>query len=363
MSDVSVVTREHLVKTIRAKLNAKPKEMTYHHFKSFPDPTESAAYVLVVGAGFSYGVMPLTRELMHETIGDYYYPDQDQSSMERPARTLQKYSASFWREFNEASEREGLEVVEVDHRGLPKEPGAAYRTLFTYKGANALFGPQEKGKKFVQGFLRYVLAPGSEHGSGAAGRNRLNPAHTYLAKLLEAQQIGQRWTGRAFCRTIFTTNFDTLLQTALRRVDIGYFTTDRPERGLNLADFPNEEDTIHLVYTHGSIARHNPASTTDELDGLAGQNITVLRDCLETRDVIIIGYSGWKDGLMAALLRCDSNKHRVYWCGKGPKPDSPVASFLEQQVPGAAAYVSLGQEGADGLMRDLYHTLIPEETR
>jgi len=100
----------------------------------------------------------------------------------------------------------------------------------------------------------------------------------------------------------------------------------------------------------------------DELNGLASQNLNILRDYLQTRDVITIGYSGWDDGLMGALRRCDANKHRVYWCDVRPKPDSHVESFLAQRVQ-SAAYVYLGEEGADGLMRALYHALIPEETR
>jgi hypothetical protein len=115
----------------------------------------------------------------------------------------------------------------------------------------------------------------------------------------------------AFCRTIFTTNFDTLLQNSLQMVNLLYTVTDRPERRLDRSEFAGDELAIHLVYTHGSILRHNPASATDELDGLAEQNVEVLRDQLESRDVIVIGYSGWNDGLMTALRRCDPSRHTV----------------------------------------------------
>jgi hypothetical protein len=45
---------------IQAKLNEKPRK-------------RGAAYTMIVGAGFSYGVVPLTEELLHERIGDFYY--------------------------------------------------------------------------------------------------------------------------------------------------------------------------------------------------------------------------------------------------------------------------------------------------
>ena len=218
------------------------------------------------------------------------------------------------------------------------------------------------GEAFVKGFLQYVLDPGSEHGYGSTGRNSLNPAHVYLAALLEAQQLGRVWKTRAFCRTIFTTNFDTMLQNALQMVNLLYRATDRPENGLDRSDFHIEEGPIHLVYTHGSILRHNPASTTDELGALEQKNADALHSCLESRDVITIGYSGWRDGLMEALRRCSSSRHALYWCDVRSRPDEHVAVFLKENAD-RAAYVHLGPQGADGLMRALYEALIPQEHR
>lgn len=387
MLDLPTITQDELIRKIKTKLESRPRKSSYSHMGVAPAATEPATYVLILGAGFSYGVVPLVHELMHQTIGDYYYPDQDQASLKRPASALRKDSASFWAEFNQAAAKEDLPTVELDGDGLPENPGAAYQYLFTYEGANVLFAQfeptklsyverlqqqrsegrapkkrqeeqQRAGERFVKGFLQYVLDPGAELGRGSTGRNDLNAAHIYLAALLEAQQLGQEWRTCAFCRTLFTTNFDTLLQNSLQMVNLLYRLTDRPERGLDPSEFPAEEGAIHLVYTHGSILRHNPASTTDELGGLKEKNIDVLRGCLESQDVIAIGYSGWNDGLMAALRRCDSSKHTVYWCDVRSRPTSHVASFLRERA-GGAAYVPLGKAGADGFMRLLYEALIP----
>lgn len=393
MNNIPIINQEELVGMIKTKLESKPYKASYSHFSEAPAQTESAAYVLILGAGFSYGIVPLVNELMQQTIGDYYYPDQDQSSVERPARVLRKDSAHFWAEFNEAAVGKKLPIVELDGRGLPKNPGAAYQRLFAYDGANVLFAQTEPekrnlsflesleqqraghqapkdgrekrsntGERFVKGFLRYVLDPGSEHGSGSTGRNRLNSAHFYLASLLEAQQLGQRWRTCAFCRTIFTTNFDTLLQNALQMVNLLYCLTDRPEKGISRSDFHLEEGPIHLVYVHGSILRHNPASTLEELGGLAKKNIEVLQDYLGSSDIIVIGYSGWNDGLMTALHHCDSSQQKLYWCDVRPKPTSHVASLLKKRAD-SAVYVNLGKEGSDGLMRALYETLVPAKVQ
>jgi hypothetical protein len=391
MTNVPTITQDELLERIKTRLESRPHKSEYSHFNVAPAPAEPAAYGLILGAGFSYGVVPLVDELMKQTIGGYYYPDQDQTSLERPARVLRRDSARFWAGFNEATGKEKLPIVELDGEGLPKNPGAAYQCLFRYEGANALFAPVRRepgrksyldrlkrqredsqaaeestqakpitGERFVKGFLRYLLDSGAEHGYGSTGRSELNPAHVYLASLLEAQQLGGGWTTGAFCRTIFTTNFDTLLQNALQKVNLLYRITDRPEKGLDGSDYDTEEGSIHLVYVHGSIFRHNPASTTDELSDLTGKNIEVLRACLESSDVIVIGYGGWNDGLMAALCQCDSGKHTVYWCDVRSRPASHTASFISGR-DGDAVYAPLGEGGANELMRALYDKLMPAD--
>jgi len=392
MTSVRILGPDALVEQVRAKLQMEPYKSRWHDYRVAPDPTNPAAYAVIVGAGFSHGIVPLVRELMHETIGGYYIPDQDQSSMERPASVLREDSADFWREFNEAAAENRLPVVPVDGRGLPEDPGAAYQHLFTYQGANALFAltepnertlsfveqlqqrreaksanekrqePQDTGERFIKGFLRYVMDMGSEAGYGSTGRSDLNPAHVYLAALLESQQTGLGWNTRAFCRTILTTNFDTLLQNALQMVNLLYAITDRPEKGLDRSEFAEDETVIHLVYTHGSILRHNPASTITELGQLSDRNVSVLRDHLESRDIITIGYSGWNDGLMAALRLCDPRRHQVYCCDVRPHPPPNIAEFLRERAD-HAAYVHLGSEGADGLLRSLYQALVSKEAQ
>jgi hypothetical protein len=390
MPSVRSLRPDALVERVRAKLETEPYESRWHDYRVAPDPTSSAAYALIVGAGFSHGVVPLVRELMHETIGGYYIPDQEQSSMERPTSVLREHAADFWAEFNAAAAQHGLPVVAVDGRGLPEDPAAAYQYLFTYQGANALFAltdpdertlghveqlqqrrearsgnerrqqPQETGERFMKGFLRYVMDIGSEAGYGSTGRSDLNPANIYLAALLEAQQTGLGWNTRAFCRTILTTNFDTLLQHSLQMVNLLYAITDRPEKGLDRSEFVEDETVIHLVYTHGSILRHNPANTVTELGQLSDRNVSVLREYLASRDIITIGYSGWSDGLMAALRLCDPGGHDVYCCDVRPEPRPNIAEFLRGRAD-HAAYVQLGREGADGLLHSLYQALVSKE--
>ena len=96
MGDLRILTPEELVSEIRRRLQARIRPSTWHEYKVAPDSVEPAAYTLIVGAGFSCGVIPLTGQLMRETIGDYYIPDQDGAFGQRPSQALRKHSASFW---------------------------------------------------------------------------------------------------------------------------------------------------------------------------------------------------------------------------------------------------------------------------
>src|ERR1700760_2082971 len=109
-----VLTGDELVAHVHAQLEAQPRTSNYSHFSVAPDPAEAAAYALIVGAGLSFGVVPLVRELMYETIGDYYFPDQGHAAMERPVSVLRKKSADFWAELNQAAATNGLPLVAVN---------------------------------------------------------------------------------------------------------------------------------------------------------------------------------------------------------------------------------------------------------
>ena len=387
MPDFEILTPGEFVRRVGDTVSSKHRRSTYSSVQFAPTPVVPAPYALIVGAGFSAGVVPLVKELMYETIGDYLFFDQDQSSMQRASRDLRKHSAMVWSEINAAAKRRGASGVALDGNGLPYDAGEAYRALFEIDDARVVFAriprprsrsgllermtrarraargenppieetPPVDGVEFVRGFLQYVVNPGSEHGHGSTGRTDLNDAHVFLASILEAQQTGA--TG-PFCRTILTTNFDTLLQNALQMVNLLYRVTDRPETGFDAADLLAEEAAIHLVYVHGSILRHNPASSVGELSALSHRNADALHKYLTSRDVIAIGYGGWEDGLMTALKKCENSNRLLYWCDVAPAPSESLTAFLQSWGKNAK-YVSLGSDGADALMALLYRELVP----
>src|SRR5437773_310065 len=311
MNILPIKSPAELIEDIRAKLSEKPDG-------------EGAAYALIVGAGFSYGVMPMTEELMRERIGDYYYYENVYEGDEQVQRLCREY----WKEFNAASVESGEPTVQLDRHGLPLDPAAAYQLLFTHRALNAFFAlapvpstyidrlkksrPVEepkmrKGEKFGREFLKEMLGFGgdlSDKGGKAdqrqTGPGKLNDAHRFLALLLKLQETGKLSELRPFCRTIFTTNFDTLLPNALQFVQVDFRVIDQPEHGLEPADFQEQDGVVRLVYTHGSVLRDNTASAVEELANLSRKNAGTISQYLGLKDVLVFGYGGWQDSLMSA---------------------------------------------------------------
>ena len=374
-----------LIRRIVATLAREAPMPLYDDYSPQLVPVEPAAFSMIVGAGFSFSVVPMVTELMHERIGDFYFPDLDMSSLKRPPKVCRANSAGFWQEFNEAAAKVGRPGVALNKRKLPDDCAAAYNRLFDHEVATLLFadcrhaGEREGGyvaalrrpkgiapppptpetamlgSRFVRGFLRYVLAPGSEHGHGVTGRHDTNHAHAQLAAILAAQQAGRLSALRPFCRTVFTTNFDSLLQSSLAAEQVMPIVSDRPERGFDAAMFEPAIGPIHIVHLHGSVLRDNPASSTEELADLSQANAQVLADHLATRDVLVVGHSGWNDMVVAALgLR--ETEYTLYWCDMAVAPTDRIAGVLGARR-GPTAYAQLDNGGANVLMTALNEAL------
>jgi hypothetical protein len=338
-----------------------------------PTVPEPAVFAMIVGAGFSHGVVPLVGPLMHETIGDFYIPDSDMSSMSGDPARLRKCSARFWAEYNAAAQRANLPTVALGRDGLPTDAGAAYCELFAYRVANELFAAARSaaptGSKFMRGLARARLAamPAPAESLRPGGRfvcdflrhalatERLNPAHRALATLMVAQQRGDRPELRPFCRTVLTTNFDSLLRRALEEASAAARVSDEPERGFETDSLERSDGSFHVVHVHGSVQRGNPASSKEELAGIEARNARALAGYLATREVIVVGHSGWNDAVVAALGQADGPR-RLYWCDLSDEPNPRVARLLaNRRAP--SSYVQLGPRGADGWMERLVGAL------
>jgi tetratricopeptide (TPR) repeat protein len=314
--------------------------------------TRRPAFTLLLGSGFSAPLIPTAGQVVARDVAWWLYwrrraregevfelraaPDTDEMrSFERDLWTsvCAECAGSF-------ELQDGLPATDAENIG------GAYRAIMSGLASRGLSDPQRRRR-----YLRDLCARIGE---------RVNGAHIFLASILRAQE---RWAPdlpwkRPFCRTIFTTNFDPLLQRSLQLVSRLYFMSDRPEALEPPED--EDQDAIHLVYSHGSVHRYLLLNTTEEIEKARARNASALVPYLQRHGVLVIGYSGWLDATMEALSHCNSFDGNLYWCDVyGPeeaaKRLSAVARDLLASKAGYAYYVPIA--GADELMLALHRKL------
>ena len=320
-----------------------------------------APFALVLGSGFSHGLVPVASELVGESLplwmkslvdGQSYEDVKQLSPGERTA-----IAKNFWRGFvDQNSEQEGFNLPLNSQTGLPENYADAYQAAFNTDYDGAVNTP-----KLARDFQLALMQ---------LTRPRLNAAHFLLASLLGVQPgktSRQNYLFKAkaaFSRLILTTNFDPFLQTALQAVNKLYFMSDTPELGVSDEIYDDQSDAIHLVYLHGSVHRRDQAASKAAIDDIKKRNATILAPVLERHGVIVLGYSGWDDAIVEALAACGKFDNRLYWCGREADPLAqgafgdrvpeillkPATSYV--QVPSAGGFMAqLCRELVEGLPR------------
>src|SRR5436190_22028684 len=126
----STVTPEQLVTHVQDTL-----------FRESTDTDNAPAYTLILGAGFSYGVVPTTWQMMREEIGPWFAGNRGHDDL--PGDEKKALTRAFWADFNrknaeKGTRSNGYEIqVRLDAEGLPRDATLAYQTVS--KG-NALHG-------------------------------------------------------------------------------------------------------------------------------------------------------------------------------------------------------------------------------
>lgn len=320
---------------------------------------DAPAYTVIFGAGFSHPLIPLASRMVQDVPWWLHWSGGEDAAggafPERPtpgdpaAAALQEFEREFWRRIAESPERPPQLALDAA-TGTPDV--AKHDAIFA--AYQALMAPDLPGVLCDPGLRRdYMCA--------AIGRvgGRVNRAHAFLASILGEQQSPE-WRKRfrrPFCRTVFTTNFDPLLQRSLQLVQTLYFMSDRPET----LEPPRDDDhpAIHLLYTHGSVHRHVLLNTAEEIGRAETRNASALANYLKHKGVIVIGYSGWRDTVMSALRACEAFDGNLYWINV--PPPATAAKALSREVveflasrKGNAFYV---QATADEAMAALHSEL------
>lgn len=314
----------------------------------------SAPFALVLGSGFSHGLVPTTRELVEESLPLWMKsqnegrPYEDLKGLKPEERSA--IAKEFWSGFVASNRSRGCDLELDFQTGLPKDAPAAYKAAFSSKYFDAVGEPADARR--LQRALMRLDQP------------RLNAAHFLLASLLGVQPGKNRPSAlfkarTAFSRLILTTNFDPFLQTALQAVNRLYFMSDTPDLGITDEISDDQTDAIHLVYLHGSIHRRSQAASDEDIRLLKEKNARTLAPVLKRHGVIVLGYSGWDDAIVEALAACDRFDHRLYWCGRETDPLAKGA--FGDKVPDilrkpATQYVTI--ETAGSFMAQLCNGLV-----
>ena len=148
------------------------------------------------------------------------------------------------------------------------------------------------------------------------GKKVPTPAHEALADLVRA----------GYVRVIVTTNFDRLMENALRERGVEP-TIVASVDALKGAE-PLAHSACYILKLHGDYKDARILNTDEELSGYAGEYDGLLDRIFDEYGLIVCGWSGeWDHALRAAFLRAPNRRYPVYWCANG-KPGTGAGEII-----------------------------------
>lgn len=151
-----------------------------------------------------------------------------------------------------------------------------------------------------------------------------------------------------FVRVILTTNFDRLMENALREVGVEP-TVIRSDDDL-LGAVPLTHSRCYLVKLHGDYLDNRIKNTNEELTIYSAPMDALLDRILDEHGLIACGWSGdWDHALRAAILRAPSRRYRFYWASRGAL--SALGEDLLKHRIGTVLPISDADSFFDGLQR------------
>jgi len=150
---------------------------------------------------------------------------------------------------------------------------------------------------------RYIEPTEAER---AEGLKSPTPAHRAIAELVR----------RGYIRVIITTNFDRLLEIALR--DAGVEPTVLASDDAIKGAVPITHSQCTVVKIHGDYLDTRIKNTDDELTRYTAESNALLDRVLDEFGLIVCGWSAtWDRALADSLLRCKSRRYSTYWVAHG----------------------------------------------
>jgi SIR2-like domain len=136
----------------------------------------------------------------------------------------------------------------------------------------------------------------------AAGRKVPTKAHRAIARLVQASYV----------RVILTTNFDHLMENALR--DVGVEPTVIASEDALKGAVPLIHSRCYVVKLHGDYLDTRILNTETELSTYTSAMNGLLDRIIDEHGLILCGWSGdWDPASRAAIMRAPNRRYPTYW--------------------------------------------------
>jgi hypothetical protein len=154
----------------------------------------------------------------------------------------------------------------------------------------------------------------------AAGRKVPTKAHRAIARLVQA----------GYVRVILTTNFDRLMENALR--DVGVEPTVIASEDALKGAVPLIHSRCYVVKLHGDYLDTRILNTETELSTYTSAMNGLLDRIIDEHGLILCGWSGdWDPALRAAIMRAPNRRYPTYWAARG-EPSKTAADLIGQRA-------------------------------
>lgn len=130
-------------------------------------------------------------------------------------------------------------------------------------------------------------------------------------------------------RVIVTTNFDKLIETALR--EAGIEPTVIASEDALIGATPLTHSACTVIKLHGDYLDARIKNTDTELGSYPAPVDKLLDEVFDRFGLVVVGWSGeWDTALRSAILRTPSRRYALYWAARG-KPASLAQDIIEQR--------------------------------
>lgn len=155
----------------------------------------------------------------------------------------------------------------------------------------------------------------------AEGLKAPTAAHRAIARLV----------ARGYIRVIVTTNFDQLLETAIRDEGVApaiISTTDMVKGAM-----PLQFERVTIVKIHGDYLDTRIRNTPSELEAYDAPMDALLDRIFDEYGLVVAGWSAtWDPALRAAIMRAPNRRFSTYWTQRGTPTDEARAVIEHRQA-------------------------------